>query len=203
VTRNGVNFFDERDMGKLVQTIRIKIIFAFGACVLVMAAIGLFGILGLSRVNSNVADGYVGNTVPIADLSEVRVAQLNVRLLLRRIQVFRDPAKTAEYAETIAGHFEQLNKSWNHYYSSGISSDKERAIADRIKDALPRFTASTNEALAAAKAGNFDAPRSIWLRLNSLSSTAMRPTPPHVGSRPVCSWPASSLPWESPPICYA
>jgi methyl-accepting chemotaxis protein len=149
--------FDERDTDKLVQTIRIKIIFAFGACVVLMAAIGLFGILGLSRVNSNVANGYVGNTVPISDLSEVRIAQLNVRLMLRRIQVFHDPARTAEYAAAIATYFEQLNKSWNHYYSSGISSDKEHEIAERIKNMLPRFTASTNQAVAAASAGNFDA----------------------------------------------
>ena len=154
-----------------MQTIRIKIIFAFGACVVLMAAIGLFGILGLSRINSNVINGYVGNTVPISDLSEVRVAQLNVRLLLRRIQVFRDPAKTAEYAAAIATSFEQLNKSWNHYYSSGISSDKEREIAERIKDTLPRFTASTNQALAAANAGNFEAAGTAIEDVLSVSSS--------------------------------
>ena len=154
-----------------MQTIRIKIILAFGACVLLMAAIGLFGILGLSRVNSNVANGYVGNTVPISDLSEVRVAQLNVRLLLRRIQVFRDPAKTAEYAAAIATSFEQLNKSWNHYCSSGISNDREREIAERIKNTLPRFTASTNQALAAAGAGNFEAAGTAIEDVLSVSSS--------------------------------
>ena len=136
-----------------------------------MAAIGLFGILGLSRVNSNVANGYVGNTVPISDLSEVRVAQLNVRLLLRRIQVFRDPAKTAEYAAAIATSFEQLNKSWNHYCSSGISNDREREIAERIKNTLPRFTASTNQALAAAGAGNFEAAGTAIEDVLSVSSS--------------------------------
>ncbi|TAL98705.1 MAG: hypothetical protein EPN73_01945 [Paraburkholderia sp.] len=59
-------------MVSLVQTIRFKIILAFSACVIFIPAIGGYGISGLSRLNSNVADGYSGNTVPIIDLSDLR-----------------------------------------------------------------------------------------------------------------------------------
>ncbi|CAB3798666.1 hypothetical protein GCM10011400_57100 [Paraburkholderia caffeinilytica] len=103
------------------------------------------------------SDAYSGNTIPIADLSDVRANQLNVRLMLRRIQVFRDPVKTAQTASSIQAALERLDKSWNHYYPDGISSDKEREIAERIKSTLPQFKAATNEVVAAASAGNFDA----------------------------------------------
>ncbi|MDN7178707.1 methyl-accepting chemotaxis protein [Caballeronia sp. SEWSISQ10-4 2] len=156
-------------MSNLVQTIKFKIILAFGACVILMAAIGLFAAHGLSRLNANVTDGYSGNTLPIANLSEVRAAQLNVRLLLRRIQIFRDPAKTAEYGPAIAAQFERLNKSWNHYYPSGISSKEELEIANRIKNTLPQFTVLANEAVAAAGAGNFDAASSTIEKIVSVA----------------------------------
>ena len=112
-------------MGNLVQTIKFKIILAFGACVILMAAVGLFGTFGLSRLNSNIADGYSGNTVPIADLSDLREASMDIRLQLRRIQVFHDQGKTKTAIEAIRSDMERVNKAWNHYYPDGISSNKE------------------------------------------------------------------------------
>lgn len=144
-------------MDNFLHTIRFKIILAFGVCVILMAAIGLFGILKLSSLNANVADGYNGNTVPIADLSEVRQASSDIRLQLRRIQVYRDQGKTSEAIEKIRSDEASLNKAWNHYYPSGISSDKEREIADRIKNALQETLATSDQAVLTFASGNYDA----------------------------------------------
>jgi len=148
--------FDGDHMSNFVQTIRFKIILAFSACVILMAAIGLFGISGLSRLNANIADGYTGNTVPIADLSDLREASMDIRLQLRRIQVFHDQEQTNAAIEQIHGDMERVNKAWSHYYPDGISSDKERELADRIKNALSQFKASTDEAVTAVGTGNYD-----------------------------------------------
>lgn len=156
-------------MNSFVQTIKFKIVLAFGVCVTLIAVIGLFTTSGLSRLNWNMNNSYSGNTVPIADLTDVRVAELNARLMLRRIQVFREPTKTAESVSAIQADFERLNKSWNHYYRGGISSDKEREIAERIRSALSQFTAITNEAIAAARAGNFDVVSSSIEKLSPVS----------------------------------
>ncbi|CAN7601180.1 MCP four helix bundle domain-containing protein [Paraburkholderia hospita] len=142
-------------MAYFVETIRFKIILAFGVCVIIMAAIGFFGAYGLSRLSSKVVGGHSGNTVPITKLSEVRAAQLNVRLLLRRIQVTHDPAKTTEFSADsncerkrarqtrpdfgcTLRQFERLNKSWNHSYSDSVSGDKEREIAVGITSSPPQ-----------------------------------------------------------------
>ncbi|RKE39967.1 methyl-accepting chemotaxis sensory transducer [Paraburkholderia sp. BL23I1N1] len=143
-------------MGSYIQTIRFKIILAFSTCVILMVAIGLFGVFGLSRLNSNIADGYTGNTLPIADLSDLREATLDIRLQLRRIQVYHDPAKTNDSIAVIHSDQEHINKAWNHYYPNGISSDKEREIADRIKNALSQFKTLTDEAVTAFGANNYD-----------------------------------------------
>ncbi|MDN7179156.1 methyl-accepting chemotaxis protein [Caballeronia sp. SEWSISQ10-4 2] len=143
-------------MKSFVQTIKFKIVFALSLCVTLIGVIGLFGTLGLSRLDSNMIDSYSGNTVPIGDLSNVRAAQLKIVLQLRRIQVLRDPGKTAESAEAIRAAFERLYKAWNHYYPDNVSSDQQQQISEQIKNTLPRFATVTSEAIAAASAGNFD-----------------------------------------------
>jgi hypothetical protein len=122
-----------------------------------MAAIGVFGISGLSRLNSNIADGYTGNTVPIADLSDLREASLDIRLQLRQMQAVHDQGKTTSSIETIHSDQARINKAWNHYYPDGISSDKEREVAEKIKNALPQFKTATDETVVAFSAGNYDA----------------------------------------------
>lgn len=143
-------------MKNLFQTIKFKIILAFGACVILMATIGLFGALGLSKLNTNITEGYAGNTVPIADLSDLREASMDIRLQLRRIEVFHDREQTSVATEQIHRDMERVNKAWSHYYPAGVSSDKEHEVADRIKDALSRFVGLTDEALAAFGTGNYD-----------------------------------------------
>ncbi|MFL9886967.1 methyl-accepting chemotaxis protein [Paraburkholderia agricolaris] len=144
-------------MDNFLQTIRFKIILAFGVCVILMAAIGLFGTLKLSSLNANVANGYSGNTVPIADLSEVRQASSDIRLQLRRIQVYRDQGKTSEGIEKIHRDVERINKVWNHYYPNGISSNKEREIAERARSALQETLATSDQAMLALGSGSYDA----------------------------------------------
>ncbi|SDI56946.1 methyl-accepting chemotaxis sensory transducer with TarH sensor [Paraburkholderia steynii] len=143
-------------MVSFVQTIRFKIILAFSACVILMAAIGGYGISGLSRLNSNVADEYAGNTIPIIDLSDLREGTLDIRLQLRRIQVFHDQGKTAAALEIIKGDQERIDKAWNHYYPGGITSEKEREIADKIRNALSQFKAAREEALGVLAAGDYE-----------------------------------------------
>lgn len=144
-------------MKNFAQSIKFKIVLAFGGCVVLMAAIGLFSLFGLSKLNSNINDAYSGNTVPIGDLSEVRSVALDIRFQLRRIQVFRDQGKTAAGIKAIRADQDRIDRAWNHYYPDGISSDKEREVAEKIKSVLPEFKSATDEAVAAFSTGNYDA----------------------------------------------
>lgn len=76
-------------MKRFTQSIKLKIFGAFGGAVALLVVVGIFGVVGLSRVNSNMRDSYTGNTGPIADLSDVRAAQLDIRLQLHLIEMFR------------------------------------------------------------------------------------------------------------------
>ena len=144
-------------MNKFVHTIRFKIIVSLGACVAVNIAVGLSGANGLARLNSNMSDTFSTAVLPIAQLSDVRAAELDIRAKLRRMQVARSPENVAKNATSVEADLAIIDKQWSSYYPAGVSGDKERAVADQIASGLKDLQAQTNEAVSDFKAGNFDA----------------------------------------------
>ncbi|MEM5372394.1 methyl-accepting chemotaxis protein [Paraburkholderia azotifigens] len=160
-------------MRAFAGTIKLRIIVVMGACVVLMAAVGLFGVFGIARLNSAVKASYFENTVPIIELDNMRVAQLNTRLQLRRIQVFRDAGKTRAAVDVIHADLEKLQKARGAYYPGSVSSAEERAVAEKINSELPRYVAMTNEIISAAGSGNNDAIASEVDRHAALSNGLM------------------------------
>ncbi len=58
-----------------IQSIRFRIMFVLGICVVLMGAIGFFGIFGLSILNRFLRDTYTSSVMPIIDLNNVRAGQ--------------------------------------------------------------------------------------------------------------------------------
>ncbi|HKR45658.1 MAG TPA: methyl-accepting chemotaxis protein [Paraburkholderia sp.] len=143
-------------MNQFTHTIRFKIILAFGVCIVFMVAIGVFGVYGLSRLNSNMSDSYSGNLMPIAQLSDTRAAQLNIRAKIRRMQAARSQATVSQTMPSVETDLADMDKAWNAYYPAGISSDKERDIAERLARDLTDFRKQINDIVSALNVGNFD-----------------------------------------------
>ena len=160
-------------MRAFAGTIKLRIIVVMGACVVLMAAVGLFGVFGIARLNSAVKASYFENTVPIIELDNMRVAQLNTRLQLRRIQVFRDPEKTRAAVNIVRADLEKLQKAWSAYYPGSVSRTEERAVAEKINSELPRYIAMTNEIVSIVGSGNSDAIASEVDRHAALSNGLM------------------------------
>jgi len=144
-------------MHTFTQSIRFKIVLAFGLCLALIVAIGAFGQFGLSRLNSNVNASYEGNLLPILDLTDMQARQFEIRLLVRRAQSLHDAAQTKVNIEKIHAAQARLDKTWSDYYPGRVSSDKEREIAERIKTLLPQFKAGVDEQVAQLESGNYDA----------------------------------------------
>ncbi|OJA40387.1 methyl-accepting chemotaxis protein [Burkholderia ubonensis] len=151
-------------MKHFAHSIKFKVVLAFAACVALMAAIGVFGINGLARLNSNVANAYAGNTVPISELSEIRAAEFGILLKLRQMQLDRDPARTRAGIATVRAEQARLDATWARYFPDAVTSDGERRIAERMRDLLPGFRAGTDDALAMLESGS-DAPGAALDRL--------------------------------------
>ncbi len=89
-------------MKALVQTIRFKTIAATGTCTALILVIGFFGTIAVNRLADNVSSAYSETTLPILDLENVRAAQIEARLGLRRIQALRDMSTV--YADRKLSH---------------------------------------------------------------------------------------------------
>ncbi|MBN3788122.1 methyl-accepting chemotaxis protein, partial [Burkholderia sp. Ac-20353] len=144
-------------MGKLTGTIRFKITLAFGACVVVMVAIGLMGMRGLSTLSSDMSSMYTEGAVPLEDLAGAQAASLQMRVALDELVSQTDRTAAKRTAEHIRELDKKLAASWNDYYPSRVTADDERRVADRIAGQLGDFRALTGTALSSADAGTVDA----------------------------------------------
>ncbi|MFM0739569.1 methyl-accepting chemotaxis protein [Paraburkholderia xenovorans] len=143
-------------MNSFIHTIKFRIVLAMGACVVFMAAIGVFGVFGIATLNASVKDAYFNNTLSIIDLNDFRAAQLDSRLRLRLIQLYRDPAKTAAAVAAVRADLVRMDKAWNHYYPASVSGDDERVIAEKIKVTFAQFVDRMNEIINASGGGDYD-----------------------------------------------
>lgn len=160
-------------MQAIMHSVRFKILCAFGVCIALLAISGAFALRGLMRLNTNITDAYTGNTLPIAQLAGVRVAQIDLRLQLRRTQVFKDDAaKVTAAIRAVRADMEQINSVWKQYFPDSITSDQEREVAAKINEALPKFNDAANKAIDALRAGNLDAAAQI-INGNSATGTSI------------------------------
>jgi methyl-accepting chemotaxis protein len=157
-------------MHTFVQSIKFKVVLAFSVCLALIITIGIFGLFGLSRLNSNMNESYTGNLVPILDLTDVRAAQLEIRLQVRRAQSLHDPAQTKASVSVIHTDLDRINKSWNDYYPSRVSNVREREIADGIRNLLPEFKAGIDQQTTALEAGNYDLVSSLVDKNSQMTS---------------------------------
>ncbi|MDB0509525.1 membrane protein [Ralstonia solanacearum] len=145
-------------MQAIMHSVRFKILCAFGVCIALLATSGVFAVRGLMRLNSNITDAYAGNTIPITQLADVRAAQLDLRLQLRRTLEYKgDMAAGMETMQAARADMEQITRVWKQYFPDSITSDKEREVATKIHEAMPKFNDAVNKAVAALQSGNFDA----------------------------------------------
>lgn len=124
-------------MSNLTQSIKFKIVLAFGLCVVLLIANGGFGVFGLSHLSSNMRTLYTDNTTPIAQLGNIRFHQAHLRfLILQARHAGVDPAQAARLANDIRDTQATVDKEWATYYPGGISNQAERELADQIYQSL-------------------------------------------------------------------
>lgn len=150
--------------------IKLKIILVSVAFLVFLTVMGLLGIFGLSKLNACAQALYSGSTIPIAELSDIRVGEARIRLQLRRAQVFRDPAETKAAIAMIRDDQVRISKAWDQYYRIEVFSDKEREVAQRIKNLLPQFKSITDEVIAVLETGDYEKAGVIIRKLGVLAT---------------------------------
>ncbi|WP_423391882.1 methyl-accepting chemotaxis protein [Burkholderia sp. LMG 21824] len=144
-------------MSKLTGTIKFKIALAFGACFLLMVAIGLTGVRGLAKLSTDMDGMYALGTIPVEDLATTHSASLQMRVTLDRLAGQTNPSDVKRAVERVRESDKKLTAAWNDYYPAKVTADDERKIADQIASQLAAFRSLADAALAAAEAGNAEA----------------------------------------------
>jgi methyl-accepting chemotaxis protein len=152
-----------------MKTIKFKIYAAFVACVALMVATGLSGLLGAWRISKNNEESYSSATVPIVQLAKVRADQLRVRVALRRMQALRTDTSVRESLPKLEKDVAALDSTWNDYARGNFSDPDEQAAVATIARDLPAFKASVEGIVAMFKTDNFDAADSAVASAEALS----------------------------------
>ncbi|VWB87981.1 membrane protein [Burkholderia lata] len=144
-------------MSKLTGTIKFKIALAFGACFLVMVAIGLTGVRGLAKLSTDMDSMYALGTIPVEDLATTHTASLQMRVALDRLAAQTNPADAKQIVDRMHEFDKKLTAAWNDYYPAKVTADDERKVADQIASQLAAFRSLSDATLAAAAGGNAEA----------------------------------------------
>ncbi|WP_241024102.1 methyl-accepting chemotaxis protein [Burkholderia sp. Ac-20365] len=115
-------------MSQFLQTIRFRIIAAFAVCTLVMVGNALFGMRAVRAMSENLQTAYTGNLIPVTKLAMFRIDEIEIRRLLWQTLVTQDKDNLRRVRDLQTS----MSSGWTQYYSAGISSPEEQALADRI-----------------------------------------------------------------------
>jgi len=139
-------------MQSFFKSITFRIIAALAFCGVLTLANGLIGLHGIHTLSERMEDAYRDNTVPITQVTASRGYLTAARLLMWRALYARD-VHTSEIHEQLT----RMQSAWKLYYPAGISSDRERELADRLNAGLDRLSGFIGRELALLEKGEFDA----------------------------------------------
>ena len=134
------------------HTVRFKIIAALSTAALLTLAVGLFGLSGIGSLAASLRNTYNDNIVPVHQITEARAGVLNIRLSMWRTVARRD----ASLVKGVPAHIGYVEKQWGEYFTTGITSPDERAIAEKLDPNLRTYLVNVRKEVAMLEQGDFD-----------------------------------------------
>ena len=125
--------------------------------VLLMVVLGGLGLWAASRTSAGLKTVYEDRTVPMGQLAAIDRLLVQNRLLITDSLVDRTPQVVAEAVKEIEGNIDRINEIWGRYMATALTPEEER-LAHKFAEDRRRFERDgLLPALAALKAGDFDA----------------------------------------------
>ena len=148
-------------MLSLNRSVKLRLAFSLGACLLMLIVVGTIGTYNLSKTNDAVTHTYEGNVLTLADLSQINQALLSTRVKITAEQRDRNPASALTTKQEIAENDTLLDTAWDDYFPGRVSDDVERAIAEDFRASLVALRAGIDDINAAMIDNDFAAAREI------------------------------------------
>ncbi|MGF6260002.1 methyl-accepting chemotaxis protein [Paraburkholderia youngii] len=125
-------------MSRRARSIKFEMVICCGVFLLLLFATGGSGVFGLSRLGSILKESNSGGMASFQDLLEIRTAQIDVWLQLRRIELAQNSEEAATSIGTIHSDEERLEKAWKSF-SGRMSGDSDRKIATVTGEYVTEF----------------------------------------------------------------
>lgn len=140
----------------LIRKTNAKLYAAIGCCIVLTSALTLGGLLTVRQLDSYIRVMYYGNAAPIGHLASIRADEANIRRLQWRIFAARDPRKTDEIIPQVQVSLSEIAREWQLYYPEGISSTKEKRLAEQLRVDLPQLAVIMQESQRRLKTQAYD-----------------------------------------------
>jgi methyl-accepting chemotaxis protein len=127
-------------------TISRKLIVALSICAFALLGVGGVGVYSINHSNDVLGDIYNSNMLPVLHISSVLDQQSQLRTELQRAIIKHDKAITQDLLSRVPAMRKQMDSEWSAYYPAQVSSDEERAVADRYGPLRKQFDGQVDKA---------------------------------------------------------
>ncbi len=132
-------------------TVKNRLLFLIGLMSAVMLTLSGLNLYALHQTNEGLKTVYADRTIPIADLSEIKAMQIDVRLKIAN--VVNDPAENERSLEKIEKIRTEINTHWDSYASTEMTPDEAILVNKFVESRKKYITEGINPALEELKNG--------------------------------------------------
>lgn len=143
------------------RSVKLRLAVSLSVCILMLIIVGAIGLYSLSKTNDALNSTYEGNVLTLGDLSKINQALLGNRVKITAEQRDRNPASALTTKQEVAENDAIIDAAWADYFPNRVSSNEERAIAERFISSLASLRAGIEDINTAMIDNDFDAARVI------------------------------------------
>ena len=133
-------------------TVKNRLLFLIGLMSAVMLTLSGLNLYALHQTNEGLKTVYADRTIPIADLSEIKAKQIDIRLKIAN--AVNDPAENKRSLEKIEKIRTEINTLWDSYASTEMTPDEAILVNKFVESRKKYITEGINPALEELKNGS-------------------------------------------------
>ncbi|WP_274366227.1 methyl-accepting chemotaxis protein [Paenibacillus thermotolerans] len=137
-----------------------KLIGSFVLISLILAGIGVYSLMNMAKIQSNVGGIYNDNLVPTQYLAQAQIQYQRIRVNIRDVYM----AETSDEKSSYIDRIDQIRADFEtslQQYEKGISSDLEREQNEKVKSAAGLYLDTIDQGIKLAVDGKSDELKSL------------------------------------------
>jgi methyl-accepting chemotaxis protein-1 (serine sensor receptor) len=155
-------------------SIKARLIFVLAFMAVLLLAIGVIGMVGMSKTEAGLKTVYVDRTIPLVNLSRIRSLILLNQIAITGAIADQSPAFVSEKANEVDNNIAEITKLWDAYMATYLTPE-EKVLAEKFAVDRKAFVVEgLKPAVAALRMADFEAAKQIL-------ATKIRPLYSEVG----------------------